>query len=108
MNLDIQQPGIETPVNQHVGEGTEARSSNARAAWLAWSLCALSVTFGVLALVLLYANRAHPLMPRSPLAPWFVPAMCMFPIVGAVVASSRPRNPIGWIYLAIGLAVFAF
>jgi hypothetical protein len=27
-----------------------------------------------------------------------------FPIVGAIVASRRPRNPIGWIYLIIGLS----
>jgi hypothetical protein len=27
-----------------------------------------------------------------------------FPIVGAIVASRRPQNPIGWIYLAIGLS----
>ena len=27
-----------------------------------------------------------------------------FSVVGAIVASRRPQNPIGWIYLAIGLS----
>jgi hypothetical protein len=30
-----------------------------------------------------------------------------FPIVGALVASRRPTNPIGWISLAVGLLISA-
>lgn len=29
-----------------------------------------------------------------------------FPLTGAVLASQRPRNPIGWLYLAVGLSFF--
>ena len=27
-----------------------------------------------------------------------------FPLVGAVVAARRPRNPLGWIFCAIGIS----
>ena len=78
------------------------------AAWLAWSLAALSVAMFVAAGVLsVLASSA-----RSPgdsstgdtigETVSFV-LFLAFPIVGALVASKRPRNPIGWILLADGL-----
>jgi hypothetical protein len=33
----------------------------------------------------------------------FLAAFAAFPTVGAIVASRRPRNPIGWVFLGIGL-----
>lgn len=29
-----------------------------------------------------------------------------FPLTGAILAAQRPRNPIGWLYLAVGLSFF--
>jgi hypothetical protein len=78
------------------------------AAWLAWSLAALSVAMFVASVALYVLARSAP-VPSS----WganltvsgllvFVPFLA-FPLVGALVASRRPHNPIGWICLADGL-----
>ena len=79
-----------------------------RAAWLAWSLAALSVAM-FLASVLLLALVRTVRLPES----WDVnlslglqtagALFLVFPLVGALIASRRPRNPIGWILLADGL-----
>jgi hypothetical protein len=79
-----------------------------RATWLAWSLAGLSVAMFVASVVLYVLARSA----QSP-GDWFtvgtvgdmlgfVPFLA-FPIVGALIASRRPHNPIGWICLADGL-----
>jgi hypothetical protein len=78
------------------------------AAWLAWSLAALSVAMLVASGVLYVLAEAT----RAP-GDWVTAgtvsetvtflAFLAFPIVGALVASRRPENPIGWICLADGL-----
>ena len=78
------------------------------AAWLAWSLAALSVAMFVTSGVLYVLAEAA----QSP-GDWVTVgtvsetvtflAFLAFPIVGALVASRRPENPIGWICLADGL-----
>ena len=35
---------------------------------------------------------------------WYTLAFSSFSLVGFVVASRRPRNPIGWLFCTIGLA----
>ena len=79
-----------------------------RAAWLAWSLASLSVGLFVVS-VLLFALARSANVPRS----WDVnfsligqlagTSFLIFPLVGALIAARRPRNPIGWILLADGL-----
>jgi hypothetical protein len=70
------------------------------AAWLAWSSFAL-------ALLILAAG----LIIRSPDASLFLMFAVIaapFAVVGALVASRRPRNPIGWLFLAFAVvAAFA-
>ena len=81
--------------------------SRRAATWLAWSVAALSVAVFV-AYVVLYvlARSAH--VPSSSgatltLIEFFIGVPFLaFPLVGALIASRRPQNPIGWICLADG------
>jgi hypothetical protein len=80
---------------------------SARAAsWLAWSLATLSMAMFVVSVVLYVLVRSAQEVPSSldALADLlvFVPFLA-FPIVGALIASKRPDNPIGWICLVAGL-----
>src|SRR5215213_5992615 len=75
------------------------------AAWLAWSLCALCLALAVASLILALLNGrtlGEIFMAWGPtivtLATWTV----SFSVVGALVASHRAENPIGWIFLAVG------
>src|SRR5215212_1846553 len=82
--------------------------STRAASWLAWSLAGLSVAMFVASVALWVLARSAP-VPSS----WganlsigglldFVPYLA-FPLVGALIASKRPHNPIGWICLTAGL-----
>ena len=74
-----------------------------RATWLAWTLAAFSVAMFVASGVL-YTLARSALFPVDWvlfLADWAL--FLAFPIVGALIASRRPENPIGWICLASGL-----
>jgi hypothetical protein len=68
---------------------------------LAWGLCAVSLTLVVLGLV--YEVWTHSLLAalanHAPNAIWAV----SFPVVGALIATHRPRNPIGWLFCAVGI-----
>jgi hypothetical protein len=79
-----------------------------RAAWLAWALAALCAAMFVAVVVLDVLARSA----RSPgnsttlgtisETVSFV-LLLTFPVIGALIASRRPQNPIGWICLADGL-----
>jgi hypothetical protein len=80
---------------------------NARAApWLAWTLCALCVALATASLILALLNGrtlaviflAWDGPSRAVLPTWTV----SFSVIGALIASHRPENPIGWIFLAEG------
>jgi hypothetical protein len=83
--------------------------SHRTAAWLAWSLAALSVSLFVASVVLYVLARSAQDVPSS-LATRLtlidllvsVPFLA-FPLMGALIASMRYHNPIGWICLANGL-----
>jgi hypothetical protein len=83
--------------------------SRRTAARLAWSLAGLSAAMFV-AIIALYALiRSAPEVPSS-ISGRFTPTDLLmgvpflaFPIMGALIASRRPHNPIGWICLAVGL-----
>jgi hypothetical protein len=81
--------------------------SRRTSAWLAWSLAGLSFALFA-ATIALYIPARSMQVP----SPWgtggdsgqliSLRPFLAFPVVGALVASRRPENPIGWICLAVG------
>lgn len=78
------------------------------AAWLAWSLATFSLVLCVAAIGLYLVTLAV-----QPPSSWgtgglsavlyvYLPFLA-FPLVGALIASRRPENPVGWICLAVGI-----
>jgi hypothetical protein len=78
--------------------------------WLSWSLAGLSVVMFVVSVAFFVLARAAQAEAPSSLVPsrsiidllFSVPFLA-FPLVGALIASRRAHNPIGWICLAVGL-----
>jgi hypothetical protein len=81
--------------------------STRAASSLAWSLAGLSVAMFVATVVLFFLTRSV-----QPPSSWgtaglsivliFLLPFLAFPLVGALIASRRPRNLVGWICLAVG------
>ncbi len=71
------------------------------AARLAWSIWALSVPLAALSGLLNFLNASA--QNQTWLGVLFAVLLLMFPTVGALVASRRPENPIGWIFCVVGL-----
>jgi hypothetical protein len=75
---------------------------------LAWSLAGLSLLLCAASIVMYVATRSV-----QPPSSWgtggdsgvliFVLPFLAFPLVGALIASNRPKNPIGWICLTVGI-----
>src|SRR2546430_2214057 len=102
----------ETSVNQK--SSAERRLSTRKTTLLAWSFWALVMVCAVVSFVLRTWNIA-PLMQTVQgaqylqevlywgiLTPLTAPA---FGTVGAIIASRRPHNSVGWLCLALGLVV---
>jgi hypothetical protein len=82
--------------------------STRAAAWLAWSLAGLSLAMFVASVTLWVLARSAQLpidlgASVTPIDLFVSVPLLSFPVVGALVASKRPCNPIGWICLAEGL-----
>ena len=76
---------------------------NARiAAPLAWSVWVLSVSFAAFGLFFVYLNSSFEDLLDESLGVDAVLALA-FPTVGAIIASRRPGNAVGWIFCAVGL-----
>jgi hypothetical protein len=82
------------------------------ATWLAWSLAGLSVAMFLASAALYFLDRSaqspgYWVTPGTVIGELlgFVPflAFVAFPLVGALIASRHPGNPIGWICLVAGL-----
>src|SRR5215203_2757092 len=78
--------------------------SRRTASWLAWTLCALSLALTALSLLLLALNLSHP--DTHIYNPWLDSTLnaVFFSTVGAIVASRRPENPVGWLLCLYGFA----
>ena len=77
------------------------------AAWLAWSVCAVSLLLITFSLLLVLLGWSTPL-PKG-WSPWPDQALTSVgtigaPILGGLIASRRPENPYGWIWLSLGLS----
>jgi hypothetical protein len=81
---------------------------NARAAtWLAWSVCATALTLFGLSLLLVLLGWSTPL-PKGWVS-WqgqiiTIVGFMGAPILGGLVASRRPENLYGWLWLGLGLS----
>jgi hypothetical protein len=84
-----------------VGIGGITARAASRLAWLLW---ALSVALTTLSLVLLVLIRSHP---GTHVFDWWLgnSTIVIDVTVGAIVASRRPENPVGWLLCLSGIAV---
>ena len=80
--------------------------STRTASWLAWSLAGLCVAMFLASVVLhvLAHSSQEPTSSGDTLSELLIFfSFLAFPIVGALIASRHPKNPVGWICLAVGL-----
>ncbi len=78
---------------------------------LAWTVSGLSLALLVASLTFVVLNRGTPDPSGSPVGDaLYGVALFTFPTVGALIASRRPQNPIGWTFVCLGsmFAVVAF
>jgi hypothetical protein len=92
-------------------QGRGVGGTNGRAAWLAWSLVALSVALLVGGLVLSRAPSSTVAdlqfggETKSASVVADLVTLLIFSAVGAVIVSRQPRNTIGWLFCGVGIAV---
>ena len=77
------------------------------AAWLAWSLCAVSLLLMALSMIIIVLGWSTTL--PSGWSPWrdqavFIVGVIGAPLLGGLIASRRPENPYGWVWLGLGLS----
>src|ERR687889_2801825 len=79
--------------------------STRTASQLAWGLCALSLALTALSLLLFILNLSYP--NTHLYEPWLDNTLTavFYPSVGAIVASRRPQNPVGWLLCLYGLVI---
>jgi hypothetical protein len=85
--------------------------SRRAAAWIALPFGSLNIALSVLS-VLFAGLIGYSSLSLVLEVLWGPVLIVSFSVVGAIVASHRPRNPLGWIFLAVGfsegLSVFAY
>jgi hypothetical protein len=92
----------ESAMKQGRGIGGVSRHTSVR---LAWALCALSLALTALSLLLFILNLSYP--NTHLYKPWLDNTLTavFYPTVGAIVASRRPENPVGWLLCLYGLVI---
>ena len=70
---------------------------------LVWFLCALSLLLMVLSLILLTLNYSHSKTNVYGFWPENTVFTISFSIIGAIIASRLPANPLGWLFCAAGI-----
>jgi hypothetical protein len=76
--------------------------STRTASWLAWAVCALSLTLTALNFVLIALNVSLN-TPAYVFWPELTSLAVGYSVIGAIIATRLPNHPIGWICSAIGL-----
>jgi hypothetical protein len=76
--------------------------------WIAWSVCAATLLVLALSMLLIVLSWSTPL-PRGWMS-WRDQTVSLAgiigaPILGGLIASRRPRNPYGWLWLGFGLGL---
>jgi signal transduction histidine kinase len=80
---------------------------------LAWSIGIFSIALMIAGLVLIFIDRhvAFPVSNTSAAGDWSFSNVLndtvniAVPVIGIILASRRPRNPIGWLFLAAGVMI---
>jgi hypothetical protein len=90
-----------TAEEREQGRGVDGLSTRA-APWLAWSIWVLSIALVGLGLLFHIWNRSQPSVPVF--GHWVESTLLGvgFPTIGAIIASRRSHNPIGWLLCAVG------
>ena len=70
--------------------------------WLGWAFAALAWALVVAGFVLANLGSGSGFPVDAAVAPVVSMALA-FPVVGALIASQRPRNPMGWLFAGVGL-----
>jgi hypothetical protein len=78
------------------------RTSRRLASWLAWAVCALSLTLTAINFLLIALNVSLS-TPAYVFWPELTSIAVGYSVIGATIASRLPNHPIGWICCAIGL-----
>src|SRR5215211_6074115 len=79
--------------------------SRRTAARLAWSICALSLALTALSLLLLALNLSYP---NTYIYDYWLENTVLavsFSIIGAIIASRLPANPVGWLFCAAACTI---
>jgi hypothetical protein len=97
--------GVVTEGTKEQGRGIGGMSPRA-ASRLAWSLCAATLVILALSLLLILLGWSTPQGEIQ----WRNRAISLIgligaPILGGLIASRRPRNPYGWVWLGFGLGL---
>jgi hypothetical protein len=83
-------------------QGRGVGGASRLAYWLAWAVCALSLTLTALNFILIALNVSLN-TPAYVFWPELTSIAVGYSVIGAIIASRLPNHPIGWICCAIGL-----
>jgi hypothetical protein len=85
---------------RQTGDPETGRTRTHALAWLAWTFCALCVALAVVTALLGYQTPDV-----GPFVMGAGVALLVYPTVGALVVSRRPKNPVGYILLGLGIVL---
>jgi hypothetical protein len=97
-----------TEAAREQGREVDGMSRRTAASWLAWSVCAVTLLILASSLLLIVLGWSTPL--ARGWTQWQDQAVSLVgiigaPILGGLIASRRPENPYGWLWLGFGLGL---